>query len=160
MAGGGGSAARARGDMQRALGSVALWFLLRLLFAAVCSAEASTAGASRKAGSSSHGGRTTRWTAWPVVAAAADGGSRCAAVCGEAGRRRGEGGHGGGIQRTGEEEQECGVDLEFSGFGEHARVLGVELDVGLGAIIPSETLRVYGLDEGVEFNYRVYQQRR
>ncbi|CAM9693080.1 unnamed protein product, partial [Ectocarpus sp. 12 AP-2014] len=43
---------------------------------------------------------------------------------------------------------------------EHARVLGVELDVGLGAIIPSETLRVYGLDEGIEFNYRVYQQRR
>ncbi|CAM9743602.1 unnamed protein product, partial [Ectocarpus sp. 8 AP-2014] len=45
-------------------------------------------------------------------------------------------------------------------MGEHARVLGVELDVGLGAIIPSEALRVYGLDEGVEFNYRVYQQRR
>ncbi|CAN0458461.1 unnamed protein product, partial [Ectocarpus sp. 12 AP-2014] len=53
-----------------------------------------------------------------------------------------------------------GVDLEFSGFGEHARVLGVELDVALDAIIPSETLRVYGSDEGIEFNYRVYQQRR
>lgn len=55
-------------------------------------------------------------------------------------------------------EEECGVDLEFSDFGEGARLVGVELDVGLA--VASDSLRVYGLDEGLEIDYSVSQQQR
>lgn len=128
------------------------------LFATISRAERST-GAFRDtaesrgvgaAGSSSS--RTAMWTAWPVVDDVSSHGSRCAAVCGVAPDRRRRG------DDSREALEECGVDLEFSGFVEGARVVGVELDLGL-AIAP-DSLRVYGLDEGLDIEYNVFQQQR
>lgn len=131
-------------------------FFLALLFAAVsCEPDGISAGAFRGTVGSQGGedsisssSQSEKWTAWPLAGGDSSGRSRCAAVCG---RRSG----------GGEEQEQCGVDLQFSGF-EHdeARVVGVELDVGLEAGGAS-SLRAYGLDGGgVDIDYRVYNRRR
>lgn len=50
------------------------------------------------------------------------------------------------------------MDLQFSDFGGGERVVGVELDVGL-AVAP-DSLRVYGLEEGLDIEYDVFQKQR
>lgn len=127
-----------------------------LLLAAVCHGDSRFAATMSRAlhEAPSSVGTAMMWTAWPVAdeGARSPAPSRCAAVCGAAdsGRRRSDGSRGG--------PEECGVDLEFSGFGVEATVVGVEVDIGLAA--SPDSLRVYGLGEGLDVEYSVFQQQR
>lgn len=131
---------------------------LALFFAAVvvfCEATRS-AGAFREAVGSKEGGGSTNgsgrrdrsqsvtWTAWPL-ARGDSGRIRCAAVCGTDWRRG---------------EEQCGVDLEFSGFERDASVVGIQLDVALGVGAQPDALQAYGLEGEVDVEYRVYDRRR
>lgn len=69
------------------------------------------------------------------------------------GDRRG----GGDVGEPGAWRQQCGVEVEFSDVGDGARIIGLELDVGLREE-GRESLLVYGLNEEVDLEYQVHER--
>lgn len=91
-------------------------------------------------------------TAKPIVDDARWPASRCASVCQAPDRRRRSDG-----SREAPEEEECGVDLEFSDFENDARLVGVEFSLGRLPGGP-ESVGVYGLSDWLDVDYNVVQQ--
>lgn len=122
----------------------------------------------RRSGAVQDFGKKASWTARPVPEAIR---GRCEAVCGaEQGKSLGWrlasriqgaiGGGRGGSGDVGEPDawrQQCGVEVEFSDVGAGARIIGVELDVGLREE-GRESLLVYGLNEEVDLEYQVHER--
>lgn len=134
--------------------------LLLVSAAAVCRAERSTGAPREAAGSPTW----TAWTAWRRARDPSGAAGRCAEVCGAAAvavdrddeRRRGSGSD----RWEGSfspKEEECAVDLRLSDFAEDARVIGVELGLGLlngnGAPFSPESLRVYVVEGALDVEY-------
>lgn len=119
----------------------------------------------RRSGAVQDFGKKASWTARPVPNAIR---GRCEAVCGAAqGRSLGWrlasrisgviGGRGGDIGEPHDWRQQCGVEVEFSDVGDGARIIGVELDVGLREE-GRESLLVYGLNEEVDVEYQTHER--
>ena len=121
--------------------------------------------AARRSGAVQDFGKKASWTARPVPGAIR---GRCEAVCGVAqGRSLGWrlasrihgaiGSRGGDVEEKHAWRQQCGVEVEFSNVGDGARIIGVELDVGLKEE-GRESLLVYGLNEEVDLEYQVHER--
>lgn len=137
----------------------------RLARRALGTAAALVLVATRRSGAVQDFGKKASWTIRPVPDGIRGG---CEAVCGAAqGRSPGWrlasrihgaiGGRGGDVAETHAWRQQCGVEVEFSNVGDGARIIGVELDMGLREE-GRESLLVYSLSEEVDLEYQVHER--
>lgn len=137
----------------------------RLARRALGTAAALLIVAARRSGAVQDFGKKASWTVRPIPEAIR---GRCEAVCGAAQERslgwrlasRVPGAMAGGGGDVGESRawrQQCGVEVEFSDVGDGARIIGLELDVGLREE-GRESLLVYGLNEEVDLEYQVHER--